>query len=145
MSERKRSYYILVGDLDSWKVAINNRIWGFSDRSKGNWNTLEVGDFLAFYVSSPLKKIIGFGAATKKYIDNTKTWPDEFLFDRSIWNYRINFESFHVVEDWNDGIQAPRGLLLNVGRKKIERDMFFSILSKAQSSWKINVIEKSVI
>ena len=59
-------YYILVGDEENWKISIKNKIWGFSERNKGSWNKTKPGEYLAFYVTSPIKKIIGFGIVKGK-------------------------------------------------------------------------------
>jgi hypothetical protein len=64
-------------------------IWGFSDRTKGLWNTSRVGDFMAFYLTSPVSKVVGFDKLSEKFVDEKLIWPDEKLFRRPIWKYRI--------------------------------------------------------
>jgi hypothetical protein len=59
-------YFILDGDKDTWLTSISHNMWKFSDKSRGNWNTLQVGDYVAFYVISPINKIIGYGPNNKK-------------------------------------------------------------------------------
>jgi len=70
-------YYLLVGDEENWEISIKEKIWGFTDNSKGMWNTTKKGEFLAFYVTSPVKKIIGFGKVSEKFIDDKLLWNDE--------------------------------------------------------------------
>jgi hypothetical protein len=57
-----------VGDKDTWITSIREDTWGFTNSTKGNWNTLSLGDYVAFYVTSPIKRIIGFGLITSKFI-----------------------------------------------------------------------------
>jgi hypothetical protein len=136
----ERSYYILVGDIETWKTAIMHKVWGFSDRSKGYWNTANIDDYLSFYVTSPVKKIVGFGTITDKYIDNNKIWPYEFFFNRSIWKYRFRFRIFYVLEDWDKGVPVSNDIILNVGRKKIEQGFYYSMVSKAEKLWRTKII-----
>jgi hypothetical protein len=128
-------YYILVGDEDTWKTALSNNIWGFSRNTKGSWNTCSPGDLLAFYVTSPTKKIIGFGRVGKKYEDNNITWKDERFLKRSIWMYRIEIEKIHVINDWSRGLEVDSTIMLNVGRKVIDSNTFRSLLRRADRSW----------
>ena len=66
----KSRYYILVADEETWKVALEKHQWGFSQKNVGLWNTTNNGDFVAFYVTKPIQKIIGFGIIQEKYISD---------------------------------------------------------------------------
>ena len=90
----KRRFYILVGDEKTWKTSLTKNIWGFSEKTKGLWNTSQIGDYLVFYVTSPVKKIIGFGNISEKFIDEALFWPDEKIFKRTLWKYRLRFDIF---------------------------------------------------
>lgn len=136
-------YYLLVGDEETWQVSLGHRLWGFSERVKGNWNTLEVGDYLAFYVTSPVKKVIGFGKVVRKFIEETTIWSDEQLFRKPIWKYRIEFEILCLMNNWQNGISVPQTIMLNTGRKKVERVIFTSLVVEADHRWKTKV--KSMI
>lgn len=136
-------YYILVGDQDTWKVSIKHGVWGFSDRSKGSWNTSGVGDHLAFYVTSPVKKVIGFGQIKRKYIDTTLLWPDEKLFGRSLWKYRFEFDKMFTIDDWEEGLNLPDTIMLNVGRKVVSREIFLQLLKEADMRWKTKLMAKN--
>lgn len=134
--ENAQRYYILVGESEAWRIGLSMNIWGFSDSTKGLWNTSNIGDYVAFYVTAPIKRIIGFGKITEKFIDNEPTWYDEKLFKTSIWKYRIKFEKYHVIENWNNGIPVPPDVMLNVGRKVITKELFCRIIKKADMKWK---------
>ncbi len=40
---------------------ISKNSLGFSEKTKGYWNTVKSGDLIGFYVTKPTKKIVGFG------------------------------------------------------------------------------------
>ena len=48
-------HYILIGDEDSWKIALKHQQWGFTQKNRGNWNTIKEGEKVAFYVTTPIK------------------------------------------------------------------------------------------
>ena len=125
-----KRYFILVGDMDAWNISLQINTWGFSERSRGNWNTLEEGDYVAFYVTAPLKKIIGFGIITRKFINDALLWSDEKLFDRSIWKYRIQFRKLFLVNSMQEGVPVPHQIMLNTGRKVIDRRTFLSLIKQ---------------
>jgi hypothetical protein len=135
-------YYILVGDEKTWNASFSENVWGFSETSKGLWNTTNMGDFVAFYAITPIKKIMGFGVIEKKVLDETIFWPDEKLFQRSIWKYRIRFRVLHKIQNWNDGIRVPNHIMLNVGRKVVNRETFSILVKDADLKWKTSIYTK---
>ena len=134
------NFYILVGDEITWECAFKKNWWGFTDRTKGSWNTIEPGDKLVFYVTKPIKRAIGFGKVEKKFTNKTIFWPDEKLFNRIIWPYTLEFKTIHKISDWNKGIQIPKDIMLNQGRKKIDEKIFLELISDAKKTWNIEKI-----
>jgi hypothetical protein len=128
-------YYILVGDADTWKISVANNLWGFSDKSKGSWNTCNMGDYLAFYVTAPIKKIFGFGVIKNKFTDENIVWPDEKLFGHTIWKHKIEFDKLCTINNWYRGIPIQGNIMLNTGRKVIAKDIFLSFLRQADQKW----------
>jgi hypothetical protein len=63
-----------------------------------------IGDLLAFYVTSPIKKVIGFGKITGKDIDEELIYSDEQMFNRSIWKYKIRFEILFSIYTLENGV-----------------------------------------
>jgi len=140
--KEKPRFFILVGDEEAWKVGLKKTQWGFSDNSKGLWRTSKIGDYLAFYATSPHSKIIGFGSITDKFIDDSLIWPDEkYLFKKSIWSYRIKFKVFHKIVNWDKGIKPPL-MPMNTGRKVIDAKVFCSLVNTADKNWKTKIHEK---
>jgi len=141
----QRRYYLLVGDEQNWKISLDKKMWGFSDRTKGSWNTTKKGDLLAFYVTIPVKKVIGFGIVTDKFVDNTIIWSDEKFCKRSIWKYRIKFQIIHFIDEWNNGITLPKDLLLGVSRRVVGQEFFINLIKEADSKWKTKLLRSDWI
>lgn len=135
-------FYVLVGEKTNWEVSLNTNIWGFIERSRGLWNTIEINEFIAFYVTKPIQKIMGFGQITRKFIDEEILWSDEKFFKRAIWKYRINFKPIYVINDWNEGIMVPKNLILRSSRIVVESDLFFDFVKKTDEKWKTNILKE---
>jgi len=129
------NFYILVGDEENWKVSIEKRLWGFTERTKGSWNTTKPNDLLAFYVTKPIKKIIGFGIVTNKSITEDLVWMDEKRFKRSLWKYKIHFNTFYSCNDWKEGINISPTMFLQVSRKVIDKSTFLALVHEADIKW----------
>jgi hypothetical protein len=136
-------FYLLIGDLETWEISLKNRIWGFKETTKGLWNKLQIGEYVGFYATKPLKKIIGFGKILNKYIEETIVWLDEKFFNKSLWKYRMRLEIMYVVNNWNDGIDIPL-MNLNTGRKVVSEDIFMALVKKADKKWKSNIYQQII-
>ncbi len=132
--------YVLVGNENSWKIGLNNKIWGFKETNYGLWNKTREGEFLMFYVTSPISKIIGVGQVEKKYIDDLIVWPEEKFANRSLWKYKFKLKILKTVS-YDNGISKPNDLMLNVGRKVLGKNQFLSLLQEADKKWKSNLTE----
>jgi hypothetical protein len=128
-------YYILVGDEATWKIALKHNQWGFSQKSIGLWNTIEDGEFVAFYVTKPVQKIIGFAKITEKFISKEIIWPDEKFFKKSMWGNRIKLKISSHVKNWDDGVDPPPNTMLNIGRKVISKEIFNKLIQNANKKW----------
>ncbi|MDE1878098.1 MAG: hypothetical protein KGI07_06155 [Thaumarchaeota archaeon] len=139
-----RRFYILVGEERNWKISLKEGLWGFTERAKGSWNTTQVNDLLAFYVTSPTMKIIGFGKVTNKFASEDLIWHDEKLFKRSLWKYKISFKIFHVCDNWKDGLQLPSSLFLQVSRKVIDQNTYVDLVNNADKIWGTKILSSYV-
>ena len=135
-------FYILVGDRENWETSLEKNIWGFVERSKGLWKKSEINEFLAFYVTKPTKKFIGFGQITEKYIDEELVWPMEKFGSKSIWKYKINFKPFYVVEDIDDGITLKKNLMLISSRTVVSEEIFFELVKEAEQKWNVSLLKE---
>jgi len=133
-------YYILVGDEKTWEVSFTENLFGFSEQSKGSWNTTNVNDYVAFYCTIPIKKIIGFGQITEKFIEDKIFFPDEKFFKRAVYKYRIKFEKLFVVADWKKGLPPPKNVMLNTGRRVVNEELFSELIKSAEKAWKTKLL-----
>ncbi|CAN5863552.1 hypothetical protein BH23THE1_BH23THE1_24920 [soil metagenome] len=124
--------YILVGNEETWGCALENKLWAFREKNKGLWNTTNKNDNLAFYMTSPVSKIFGFGKILDKFVDYQTLWPDEKLFNTSIYPYRARLETVYAIDNWNNGIRVPRTMMLNTGRKLIDDNIFDKLIIEAE-------------
>ncbi|MGI0014005.1 MAG: hypothetical protein ACREBU_11270 [Nitrososphaera sp.] len=142
MNSPEPRYFILVDDAETGKYSLKNNLWGFSEQVRGYWEASRPGDNLAFYVTLPTKKIVGFGKIKRKFIDSKVTFPDEIFLGRPIWIYIYEYLKTFTVEEWNNGIRPPPGRLLNAGRKLIDRTTFYKLTTKAKRKWKLWFLDK---
>lgn len=139
---RKRRFYILVSAQRTWEISLSQKIFGFRTSTYGLWNTSKVGDFVAFYVTLPIKKIVGFGKITEKFVDDAIIWKDEEFFGKAIWKFRIKFEVIRMTKKWKNGVEPPPNLMLNTGRKVVDKKIFSDLVKDADSKWRTKMHEK---
>jgi predicted RNA-binding protein len=88
-------YWLVVGTARNWKFAFENgNIWGLKEfrELKSLWNLLEEGDKILFYVSNPIKGIVGVGKITTKFYQTNPLWPDEVQKGSVLWPLRFEFD-----------------------------------------------------
>jgi predicted RNA-binding protein len=124
-----------VGNDETWECALKNKLWAFREKNKGLWNATNKNDKLAFYITSPVSKIFGFGKILDKYIDHQILWPEEKLFGASIYPYRLKLEIIYFINNWNNGINVSKTIMLNTGRKLIHDNMFDKLANEAEKKW----------
>jgi len=142
MKDRNCKYFIYVGDEDSWNTAFTKNLWGYPNKYGTSWSKLNVGDFLAFYVTAPLSKVIGFGRVSDKFIDDSLFWRDEKLFKRSLWKYKVKFDQIFVTNDWKNGVQTPPKFMLKGGRIPISEELYLKLIKNAEKLWNTEILLK---
>ena len=135
------NFYILVGDKRTWKTALTKIIWGFTKKTQKLWEATEPGDKICFYVTKPTKKIIGFGEIGEKFESTDIFWPDEILFKKILWPYRLKFIPILVINNWNEGLAPPPKVILNQGRKKINQETFLKLIGEGENQWEVTLKE----
>jgi hypothetical protein len=135
-------YYLLIGNSENWKTSLEKNMWGFSDKTIGNWNTTNIGEIVGFYVTSPFKKIIGFGKIINKFVGSDIIWQDEKFFEKPLWKYRLSFEIISMSDTWEVGVDPPQGIMLNSGRKVLEKKIFRKLVKTAEKQWNVKIDKK---
>jgi len=142
-SEKK--CYVFSGSEENWRISVKNGIWGFNERNKEIWNGMKVGEFLVFYVTKPIMKIIGFGVIKKRFMGDKPIWEREISEGCLVWNYRISFDIFHICEKWSQGISISKDFFHGrSSRNIIPQQLFRYLVTNADEKWKTNIIDDVV-
>lgn len=144
---RKSQNWLLIGVRKNWETALSQPVplWGLKSRYQGEFQALNIGDIVWFYITSPIKGVIGFGVVKDKYIDNMNLiwdeelrkkeviWPLRFrilvlkVINRELWNTdNIRINDFHL--NWQIGFQLLQDNHLAMLSKRAEK--IFGILSQ---------------
>lgn len=136
------NHFLLVGDKKTWETAFKKKTWGFSTKTKGLWKGVEKGDLIAFYVTRPVKGVIGFGKIKTKSENSEIYWPDEILFEKKLWPYEISINIIVKRKEWKEKIQIPSNIMVNQGRKKISKQIFLELVKIAEEKWSLSFNKK---
>lgn len=136
--ERPR-FYFLVGNNESWKVSISNGLWGFNEKTRGLWELIESGEYVGYYVTNPLKKIIGFGKFGEKFENSELVWKQEIESNESIWRYKIKLNHLFVVKTWDEGLPLTTKVNVRSSRPVIKKEDFVKYVKEGEKSWNIDL------
>lgn len=128
-------FYLLIGKKENWKVSLEQKLWGFTQKNIKQWQRMEKNDLLAFYVTLPIRSVVGFGIVEKRFHDAKLTWPQEIWLEESIWPYKISFKVLCQCNDWEDGIEIPKTIILQTSSKRIDQDLFMQMVENADKKW----------
>lgn len=126
MNNRNNSnWWVLVGSEKNWDYAIQGAtgIWGVRDKStlKRHWDKLQGGDYVIFYVTSPVKGVVGYGRIESKNKQNKPVWPDEVKGNQVIYPWRFYFEILNIlpVGSWREESLNIKGIPFQAGLSPI--------------------------
>jgi predicted RNA-binding protein len=100
MSEQ---FWILCGKPENWDIALKDEIWGLVPKFQGKWRHLQIGDYLFFYATNPIRGVIGIGRVQAKFKQNQPLWPDEIAIKSVLYPFRFEFETEYVLSHENRG------------------------------------------
>jgi hypothetical protein len=72
--------WLVIGAVENWETTLNQPIplWGLRPRYRLAFDSIRPGDLAIFYVTAPVKGIVGFGTIRDTYVDGiTLIWPQE--------------------------------------------------------------------
>lgn len=99
MAEKIKNW-LVIGIPKNWETAFSQPvpIWGLRPRYQAEFQTMNVGDILWFYVTSPVAGVIGMGIVKDKYIDNVNlVFPEEWKKKEVIWPLRFRIQVLKVL------------------------------------------------
>ena len=147
----KNNFWILTGDTENWKIAIRDKLWGLRDKIalKKHWDKLQIGDYLFFYVKSPISGIIGFGEVKSKIIQDKPIWVDEIKENKVIYPYRfeIDIEYCIPIHLWENNNVSIKDLRLNfwagINPQKNEEEIK-KLIYRIDENWNTNLSLKFI-
>ena len=130
------NYWMAVGPQENWTHSFENgNIWGCpgSTGIRTQWTKANIGDILFFYITSPVKGIIGYGKIIAKSENTIPFWPIESGDKPSRFPLRIGFERLALIphDKWTseDSIGGVAGLARMGSWQVINHDLAKSIIS----------------
>jgi predicted RNA-binding protein len=119
------SYWTLSGRPESWRVALEEGVWGASGNAKGLWARVQPGDIVVFYATG--EGVIGYGVVEGKFEGDEPLWPEEREVGKVIWPYRLKFR---VVEIFDRPRPRPKNMLVALAINKLEEETFRELLGR---------------
>ena len=98
-------HWLAIGSIERWKQALELSTCGMTKRYEDFWKRVSPKDILFFYVTSPVKGVVGYGVIMEKLKENKPLWPEEVHKRRVLWPLRLGFEVTHCLppEQWETG------------------------------------------
>jgi hypothetical protein len=155
--------WLVMGKEYNWETALTQPlpIWGLKDRYFGEFARLNVGDYLIFYVVSPVTGIIGLGKVKDKYVDRQNlVWEDEKKQGRVVWPLRFRIEVVHLLTKnlWRNksGELSPvaisdLNIMWRIGFQELSAEYASKIFNRIQEKWGVglgkgaNLLTSSII
>lgn len=100
--------WLVIGIQENWDTALSQSIpiWGLKLRYKNDFKfLLNIGDIVWFYVTSPIKGVVGIGVVKDKYIDDINLiWNEELIKKEVIWPLRFRIQVLKLIskENWKN-------------------------------------------
>lgn len=143
--------WLVMGKKENWETALAQPlpIWGLKDRYLGEFSSLNKGDYLIFYVVSPIKGIIGLGSVKDKYIDRQNLiWEEEKRKKKVIWPLRFRIEVNHLLPHhlWSNKstslspiVISDLNLIWRIGFQELLSEYANKIFNRMQQQWGIGL------
>lgn len=142
-----KNFWILTGNEENWETALNSNVWGVRE---GNlvryWEKLNKGDFLFFYVKSPITGIIGVGEVESKFKQNEPLWSDEIRENKVIYPYRFGFRTLGVLKpsNWRKDALVVRDIKVGIqaGMNPLgNRESIKELINRVKEKWELSTLE----
>ncbi|HDH44948.1 MAG TPA: hypothetical protein ENG66_06130 [Thermococcus sp.] len=108
MSGDNPDIWLVVGSIKHWRFGLKNGVWGATEGMRSMWgDDPRKGDVFFFYVSAPVKGVVGYGVfegmGLKK--EDKLIWEEEKEEGRSIYKHTLYFSNLRSIV----GPDAPDG------------------------------------
>lgn len=89
------NYWLCVTNAENWEKVKEKKIWGVSERNKGQIGRVKIGDVLVFYIKR--KKIGGiFKAVSKSFKDKKKIFETKGFSEEERFAYRVKLKPIAI-------------------------------------------------
>ncbi|MEM2930973.1 MAG: EVE domain-containing protein [Thermoproteota archaeon] len=136
--------WIATGPVQNAKTSFERVKWGVNKRLKNSWDRIAQGDLLLFYVTSPVRGIVGVARVEDKVEENNILWHDEEVVGRTLYPYRILFKPLFILDEdkWETDKIAVKDLNVSVraGLNSLRNpDTVEKLLVRVRGSWGVKV------
>ena len=138
------SIWVTTGSSINLKTSLENGKWGVNKRLKNAWDRVSQGDLFLFYVTSPVRGIVGVARVEGKAEEDNILWRDEAVVGRVLHPYRIIFKPVFVLNEdkWESDRIVVKDLNVSVraGLNSLkDRDTVEKLLERIKDSWGVKV------
>jgi hypothetical protein len=136
--------WVAAGSSLNLRTSLEKGKWGVNKRLKGAWERVSSGDLLLFYVTSPVRGIVGFASVEGKAMEESILWHDEAVVGRVLYPYRILFKPLFVLSEdrWEtDRIQIKDlNVSVRAGLNSLKnQDAVGKLLDRIRKTWGVKV------
>lgn len=96
----EKKNWLVIGIPENWKRALSHPVplWGLRPRYRAEFQAMQAGDILWFYVTKPVVGIVGVGMVKDKYVDPVNlVWEEEKAKKQVIWPLRFRIQVLKVL------------------------------------------------
>ena len=129
-------YWLAVGTPENWHTSFSkNYLWGLRTSQRHMWEEIRVGeDVVFFYITTPVKGIVGYGLVREKKEDGSFEWVEEHAEKKSIWPLRVSLSPIIVnpASHWTSHSVTTPELSKKVrsGFQKVSSDLAHQIIRR---------------
>ncbi len=136
--------WIVTGSPLNLKTSLQKARWGVNRGLKNTWDRVTVDDLLLFYVTSPVRGVVGVANVKGKAEENDILWRDEAVVGRVLYPYRITFKTMFVLkeEKWESDRIKINDLKISIraGINPIKNEETLNeLLDRIAKSWNVKI------
>lgn len=129
--------WLAIGPPDNWEIALENRVWGFSEENGLLWQKIASGDLLFFHATRPVRGIIGYGKVFSRFVQEEPFWPQEVRTGRMHWPLGVKFEVMLSIpkEQWvAKAIHLKKGVGFQRALQRLEETIYEGVIRDLETS-----------
>jgi predicted RNA-binding protein with PUA-like domain len=129
--------WIIVGRPTHWDDGVATRAWKLPLKMMNTWKSIAEGDTALFYVTNPVKGLIGLGTVASIERSVTPLFDEEIEAGEVLWQLQINFQNMRAF-DWTEWetrrVSIPLGLVSQRSLHRLKEDMAAPIVKAVQAA-----------